>query len=283
MAAVPAVVAIRERDNIIQLAMYAFLAIAVMYTLFKLFGLFKDVGSTIEEKLNELEEDIHDLDPSDAPEKFKQTGKDIWTIIKGTFTGRQNTPEYNDAMARLHYGGHEWEPGSARVDKEGNIHKYGHVVKPGKTKTFAGGTYTETVVSNMVKCQYAGGEVLTKEDCLARKYGFSTYAQFNAWLAGVKAALKAAGKDPSRMSIDQIVKYGRELEKKKEEWKQNPTPVLDAQHKDTLPAYMKKQAGIEAKRWEAVARLYNKERKSKPVPSPPAKILPIRKIPLYAV
>ncbi|AHL23866.1 hypothetical protein [Thermococcus nautili] len=235
------VVVSKDYGRLAEIALYFIAFITIIYALYKLFGLFKDFGGNIEKKLNELKNTLGNLDlnPSDAPEKFKETGKDIVTIITGTLTGKQNTPEYNDAMAHLHYGGHEWEPGSGKVDKAGNIHKYGHVVKPGKTKVFHGGTYTETVVNNMVKCQYAGGEVLTKEDCLARKYGFMTYAQFNAWLEGIKSALKAEGKDPSRMSLDQIVKYGRELEKKKEEWKkQNPdkaTPVLDAYNSGAPP------------------------------------------------
>ncbi|WP_457751046.1 hypothetical protein [Thermococcus sp.] len=212
--------AVKEGEDIAKIAAYAIAAIAIIYALYKLFGLFKDLGRNIEGKLNELKNKLGNLDlnPSDAPGKFKETGEDIWTIIKGTLTGKQNTGEYHKAMTDLHYGGPQWGPGTGfdtSKIKQGILRKYGQDIKPGETKTFAGGTYTETVVSNMVKCKYAGGEVLSKEDCLARKYGFTTYAQFNAWLSGVKAALKAAGKDPSSMSLDQIVKYGRELSKKK--------------------------------------------------------------------
>lgn len=236
--AVPVVV---NRDNvsgILQIVLYFLAFLMILYAMYKLFGLFKDAGKKLEDALNKLKDS---LNPSDAPGKFKQTGEDIATIITGTFTGKQNTPEYNDAMARLHYGGHEYEPGSADVDEEGNIKKYGTTVKPGETKVFHGGTYTETVVNNLVKPPHSS-EPIPKEDALAMKYGFSTYAQFNAWLSGVKAALKAAGKDPSGMSLEQIVKYGRELERKKEEWrKQNPdkaTPTFDTQ-KSTVPAYLK--------------------------------------------
>jgi len=267
--AVPAVIAYSEKDDIIKLAVYAIAAIAILYALYKLFGLFKNVGGDIEKKLNELKNTLGNLDLTDAPEKFKKTGEDIETIVKGTLTGKQNTPKYNDAMARLHYGGHEWEPGSAKVDKEGNIHKYGHVVKPGETKVFHGGTYTETVVSNMVKCDTAGGEVLSKEDCLARKYGFSTYAQFSAWLSGVKAALKAAGKDPSRMTLDQIVKYGRELEKKKSGTAyfaaQGENPVKKNSH---VPAYKPLPANV-AKKLDKVVHPHSLS-KMQPIGGSPA-------------
>jgi hypothetical protein len=227
--------------KLLEIALYFIAFIGIIYALYKLFGLFKDLGKNIEKKVDELKNSLGNLDlnPSDAPEKAKKTGEDIITIVKGTIEGKQNTPEYNKAMADLHYGGYEWEPGSARIDQNYNIHKYGTVVKPGQTKTFTGGTYTETVANNMVKCQYAGGDILPKEDCLARKYGFSTYAQFNAWLSGVKAALKADGKDPSRMNLDRIVEYGRELEKKNREWKkQHPkeaTPVFGAYTSGTIP------------------------------------------------
>lgn len=257
----PAIITFKEQDNLLQLAMYAFLAVAVIYTLYKLFGMFKDVGGNIEKKLNELKNTLGNLNPSDAPGKFKQTGEDIATIIIGTFTGKQNTPEYNDAMARLHYGGHEYEPGSADVDEEGNIKKYGTTVKPGETKVFHGGTYTETVVSNMVKCVYAGGEVLTQEDCFARKYGFMTYAQFNAWLEGVKARLKAMGKDPNAMSIDEIVEWGRKFENEKEKWKkQNPdkaTPVLESWN-STVPSYLKQFELPMEKSDELLKKIYPK-------------------------
>lgn len=228
-----------------EIALYFVAFLAIIYALYKLFGLFKDLGGDLEKKLKDLKNTFRNLDlnPSDAPEKFKQTGEDIVTIVKGTLTGEQNTGAYNKAMTDLHYGGPQWGPGTGfnvSKIKQGIIRKYGQDIKPGQTVTFAGGTYTETDVNNMVKCQYAGGEVLTKEDCLARKYGFKTYAQFNAWLSGVKSALKAEGKDPSNMSLDQIVKYGRELEKKKEEWrKQNPvksTPVLTAYGSGAPPA-----------------------------------------------
>ena len=270
----------RDYAGLLVLMMYLAGFLAIIYVLYKLFGFFKDLGSDLEKKLSKAKEDLqnmfNDLNPSDAPEKFKQTGEDIWTIVKGTLAGKQNTPEYNKAMTDLHYGGAQWQPGNAPSVNWNNpaIKRYGQEVKPGETKVFYGGTYTETDVSNIVKDPWGG--YTTKEDALAHKYGFRTYAQFNAWLAGVKAALKAEGKDPSQMSLDQIVKYGRELERKKEEWKkQNPDkaiPVFDA--RPSIPEYMQKQAEIEAKRWEALARLY-KEKKPKPQPLPPVKILPI--------
>jgi len=229
----------------VEIALYFISFLAIIYALYKLFGLFKNFGGNIEKKLNDLKNTLEDLDlnPSDAPGKFKETGKDIATIITGTLTGKQNTGEYNEAMNRLHYGGPQWGPGTGfdtSKIKQGILKKYGQDIMPGETKVFAGGTYTETVVSNIVEDPWGG--YTTKEEALAHKYGFRTYAQFNAWLEGVKAALKAEGKDPSRMSLDQIVKYGRELEKKKEEWKkQNPdkaTPVFDAQN-STVPGYLK--------------------------------------------
>jgi len=228
----------KDYGRLLEITLYFTAFIAIIYVLYKLFGLFKDIGGDLEKKLNELKDALGNLNPSDAPEKFKETGEDILTIVKGTLTGKQNTGGYNKAMTDLHYGGPQWGPGTGfdtSKIKQGILKKYGQDIMPGETKTFHGGTYTETVVNNMVKCQYAKGEILTKEDCLARKYGFSTYAQFNAWLSGVKAALKASGKDPSGMSIDEIVKFGREMERKKEEWKkQNPDkaiPVFDSYNK----------------------------------------------------
>lgn len=41
----------------------------------------------------------------------------------------------------------------------------------------------------MVKDPWGG--YATREDALAHKYGFVSYANFKAWLEGVKAALKA--------------------------------------------------------------------------------------------
>ncbi|CAI1492060.1 conserved protein of unknown function [Thermococcus nautili] len=283
------VVVSRDYGRLAEIALYFVAFLTIIYALYKLFGLFKDIGGNIEKKLNDLKNTLEDLDlnPSDAPGKFKETGKDVVTIITGTLTGKQNTPEYNDAMARLHYGGHEWEPGSAKVDREGNIHKYGHVVKPDETKVFHGGTYTETVVSNLVKSPYSS-KPIPKEEALALKYGFTSYANFHVWLEGIKAALKAEGKDPSRMSLDQIVKYGRELEKKKEEWKkQNPdkaTPVIDAYNSGAPPG-AKPLPLPEADRLNRILfpdhqRKWTPVLKPKPAPSPPMKILPVRK-PIY--
>ncbi|WP_148882760.1 hypothetical protein [Thermococcus aciditolerans] len=229
MAAPAVVMAYKERDNILQLAMYAFLAIAVLYTLYKLFGMFKEVGEKVEEAKEKVENFMNDLknDLKQAPDKFKQTGEDILTVIT-----KPGTPEGNAAKTRVQYGGAEWGPGTGgKVDrKTGTIRKYGTPVRPGQEVLFDGEWYTNKFVNNLVKSPDSN-EYIPKEDALARKYGFSTYAQFNAWLAGVKAALKAAGKDPSQMSLDQIVRYGRELEKKKEEWrKSNPhkaTPRLE--------------------------------------------------------
>jgi len=237
---VPAVVAYKERGNILQAILDIVAIIAVIYAMYKLFGLFKDFGESLEKKLNELKNTIN---PTDVPEKFKETGEDIWTIIKGTLTGEQNTPDYNKAMANLHYGGPQWGPGTGldtSKTSKGIIRKYGQDIKPGETRTFDGGYYTERVVNNLVKAPDSN-EYIPKEDALARKYGFSTYAQFNAWLSGVKAAARAAGKDPNKMSLDELVEFGRELEKKKEEWKkQNPqtTPRLETQG-DTKRPWMK--------------------------------------------
>ncbi|AIU70205.1 hypothetical protein TEU_07595 [Thermococcus eurythermalis] len=264
--AVPVVV---NRDNvsgILQIVLYFLAFLMILYALYKLFGLFKDLGGNLEKKLNDLKNTLKDLDlnPSDAPGKFKETGEDIWTILKGTFTGEQNTPEYNKAMTDLHYGGPQWGPGTGfdtSKIKQGILKKYGQDIMPGETKVFAGGTYTETVVNNMVKCQYAGGEVLTKEDCLARKYGFMTYAQFNAWLEGVKARLKAMGKDPNAMSIDEIVEWGRKFENEKEKWKkQNPdkaTPVLESWN-NTVPSYLKQFELPMEKSDELLKKIYPK-------------------------
>ncbi|NJE01836.1 hypothetical protein [Thermococcus sp. JdF3] len=234
--AVPAVIAFKERDNIIQLAMYAFLAIAVLYTLYKLFGVFKEVGEKVENFMNNLKNDLEQ-----APEKFTQTGKDLATIVKGTLTGKQNTGEYNEAMTRLHYGGSEWKPGGGgKINrKTGTIRKYGTPVRPGQEVLFDGEWYANRFVNNLVKSPDSN-EYVSREDALARKYGFSTYAQFNAWLSGVKAALKAAGKDPSQMSLDQIVKYGRELERKKEEWKKTHKATARLEpHKDVKRPWLK--------------------------------------------
>lgn len=217
--------------QLLQILLYFISFIAIIYALYKLFGLFKDLGHKVEEWIHNAREI---LDPSDLPNRVEQTARDIETIIKGTITGKQNTPEYNEAMSNLHYGGAEWEPGKVALPKDfhktGEIKKYGTKVKPGETKTFAGGWYTETVVNNVVKCPYAGGELMTKEECLARKYGFSDYANFKAWLDSVKYRLKLEGKDPSSMSLDQLVQWGRKFdaEKKAKEKKQpQPQPTLE--------------------------------------------------------
>ncbi len=201
--------------SILQIVLYFISFLAIIYVLYKMFGMFKDWGKKIEEKLKEAGDY---LNPSDLPEKAKETAEDIGTVAKGVLTGKTNTPEYNTAMSDLHYGGAEWEPGNAKIDRERGIHKYGTTIKPGESKTFAGGTYIETVKNNLVKCPYAGNQLLTKEECLARKYGFDDYAVFSAWLTGVKTALKASGKDPNSMSLDAIVAYGRELKKKQEQY-----------------------------------------------------------------
>jgi len=239
--AVPAIVAYK-RDNVgtvLQIVFYFLAFVFIIYTLYKLFGMFKDIGSKIEEKLNEVS---GYLNPSDLPNKAKKDLNAIETIITGVLTGKTDSPKYNEALSQLHYGGPEWEPGSAPPVNPKNpvLKRYGQEVKPGESKTFAGATYLEKDVNNMVKDPWGG--YATKEDALAHKYGFPTYAQFNAWLEGVKAALKAAGKDPNTMSLDEIVKYGRELERKKEEWKKaNPTkatPKLDVM-KDTKRPWLK--------------------------------------------
>ncbi|KUH34254.1 hypothetical protein APY94_02980 [Thermococcus celericrescens] len=239
--AVPAIVAWKERDNVgtvLQIVLYFLAFVFIIYMMYKMFGMFKDAGKHIEDLAKKAEDFGNDLknDLEQAPEKFRQTGEDIWTMIT-----QPGTPEGNAAKTRVHYGGPEWEPGNAGVDEKGNLHKYGDTVKPGETKTYAGSTYIETVKNTLVKSPYSSKPV-NDLDALAMKYGFSTYAQFNAWLEGVKAALKAAGKDPNQMSLDQIVKYGRELERKKEEWrKKNPdkaTPKLDVM-KDTKRPWLK--------------------------------------------
>ena len=208
--------------SILQIVLYFISFVAIIYVLYKLFGLFKNVGNEAKKKLHDLEETLanvgKDLNPSDLPGKAKQTAEDIGTIVEGVLTGKTNTPEYNTAKTNLQYGGAEYAPGNARIGKEGNIHKYGKVIKPGESKTFAGGTYIETVVNNQVKCPYANNQVLTKEECLARKYGFDDYAVFNAFLEGTKTALKADGKDPNSMSLDAIVAYGKALKKKQEQY-----------------------------------------------------------------
>ena len=213
--ALPAIVAWKEKDNIgtlVQILLYFLAFIFIIYLLYKLFGLFKDAGKHIEDVVHKAKEDLEDLNPSDAPGKFKQTAEDIWTMIT-----KPGTPEGNAAKTRVHYGGPEYAPGNAPPvnPKTGVMKRYGQGVKPGESKTFAGATYIEKDVNNIVKDPTGSGYV-PREDVLAHKYGFSTYAQFNAWLTGVKAALKAEGKDPSQMSLAEIVAYGRELEKKKE-------------------------------------------------------------------
>jgi len=229
--------------QLLQILLYFLSFVAIIYLLYKLFGLFKEAGGKIEKKLKEIGEYVPSPDEvandlKQYPEKLKETAEDVWTIIKGTITGEQNTPEYNEAMSNLHYGGAEWEPGKVALPKDfhktGEIKKHGTKVKPGETKTFAGGWYTETVVNNMVKCPYAGGEVMTKEDCLARKYGFSDYANFKAWLDSVKYRLKLEGKDPSNMSLDQLVQWGRKFEKEKREAeKKNPNLGKEYLTRDT--------------------------------------------------
>ncbi|WP_148267268.1 hypothetical protein [Thermococcus cleftensis] len=291
--AVPAVIAFKERDNIIQLAMYAFLAIVVLYTLYKLFGVFKEVGEKVENFMNDLKNDLEQ-----APEKFTQTGKDISTIAKGTLTGKQNTGEYNEAMTRLHYGGPEWKPGGGGEinRKTGTIRKYGTPVRPGQEVLFDGEWYANRFVNNLVKSPDSN-EYISKEDALARKYGFSTYAQFNAWLSGVKAALKATGKDPSQMSLDQIVKYGRELERKKEEWKKThkATPRLeprkDVKRPWLKPLPLEKQDELLKKVYPRTpgggviiggsTRVPGLNPKPKPILDQPKRVLPVR-VPIFA-
>ena len=223
---------IKEGDRVgtlVQIFLYFMAFIAIIYALYKLFGLFKDAGKHIEEVVHEAKEDLEDLNPSDAPGKFKQTAEDIWTMIT-----KPGTPEGNAAKTRVHYGSPEYAPGNAPPVnwRDPVLKRYGQEVKPSESKTFAGGTYIEKDVNNMVKDPWGG--YTTKEDALAHKYGFSTYAQFNAWLTGVKAALKAKGKDPSQMSLDKIVAYGRELEKKKEAYnKTHGSGTFDAYNSGT--------------------------------------------------
>lgn len=271
--------------TILQIVLYFISFLAIIYVLYKLFGMFKDWGKKIEEKLKEVGEVVN---PSDLPEKAKGTAEDIATIVEGVLTGKTNTPEYNTAKTNLQYGGAEWEPGNAKVDKEGNIHKYGTTIKPGKSKTFAGGTYIEEVHSNLVKCPYAGNQLLTKEECLARKYWFSDYANFSAWLQGVKYRLKIEGKDPSNMSLDQIVAWGRKFDAEKRKHSDSK-PTLGRHEPDechipadkaakmsdeelralyekckrksqsqVVPSYKTNQelGELYGKRWEAVARKY---------------------------
>ncbi|BAD85540.1 hypothetical membrane protein [Thermococcus kodakarensis KOD1] len=239
---VPAVVMVKNRDNIgsiLQIILYFLAFIMIIYTLYKLFGMFKDWGEKIEKKLKQAGEY---LNPSDFSEKAKTNVEATKTIIKGVLEGKTDSPEYNEAMNILHYGGDEWTPGTAPPVNPNNpvLGRYGQQVKPGESKTFHGGYYTETDVNNMVKDPWGG--YATREDALAHKYGFVSYANFKAWLEGVKAALKAEGKDPNAMTLDQLVKYGRELERKKREWeKQNPekaTPTLDVWKPD-VPDHLK--------------------------------------------
>ncbi|WP_054839937.1 hypothetical protein [Thermococcus sp. JCM 11816] len=246
--AVPAVVMVKNRDNIgsiLQIVLYFLAFIMIIYTLYKMFGMFKDWGQKIEDKLKKVGET---LNPSDfPPEKAKENVEATKTIIEGgVLKGKVGSPEYNEAMNILHYGGgDEWTPGGTAPPVNPNnpvLRKYGQPVKPGESKTFHGGYYIETVVNNMVKDPWGGGYA-TREDALAHKYGFGNYANFNAWLEGVKAALRAEGKDPNAMTLDQLVAYGRELEKKKREWeKQNPDkatpPTLDVWNPD-VPDYLK--------------------------------------------
>jgi len=76
---VPAVIAFKERDNLLQLVMYAFLAIAVIYTLYKLFGVFKEAGEKVEEVKSKVTEFFSDTKneveyrvkhPDEAPARF---------------------------------------------------------------------------------------------------------------------------------------------------------------------------------------------------------------------
>jgi len=208
--ALPAIVAWKERDNVgtlVQILLYFLAFVFIVYMMYKLFGMFKEWGQKIENAASELKNELGEM-----PEKFSQTGKDVLTMVT-----KPGTPEGNAAKTRVHYGSPEYAPGNAPPvnPKTGVMKRYGQGVKPGESKTFAGATYIEKDVNNMVKDPTGSGYV-PREDALAHKYGFSTYAQFNAWLTGVKAALKAEGKDPSQMSLAEIVAYGRELEKKKE-------------------------------------------------------------------
>jgi len=221
-----------EAGTLLQILLYFLAFVFIIYMLYKLFGMFKDVGKHIEHVAHEVKDTLEDLNPSDAPEKFKQTAEDIWTMIT-----KPGTPEGNAAKTRVHYGSPEYAPGNAPPVNWKNpvLKRYGQEVKPGESKIFAGGTYIEKDVNNMVKDPWGG--YATKEDALAHKYGFNSYANFNAWLTGVKAALKAEGKDPSQMSLDQIVQYGRELEKKKEEYnKTHGNGTFDAYASGNTPA-----------------------------------------------
>lgn len=235
--AVPVAVTIKDRDNwgsILQIVLY-FIAFAfIIYLLYKLFGIFRDWGSKIEENVKkakeELEEAFEDWDVVGETKKgFEQTGKDVGTIVKGVLTGDTDSPSYNEAITRLHYGSSEYQPGGAgAIDRNTGVQrKYEYEIKPGETAIFHGGHYVETSVSNLVECPYSSKPV-PKEECIALKYGFSSYASLNAWLEGVKAYLKAEGKDPSAMSLDELVQYGKELERRKRE----------LQKKDRLQKYV---------------------------------------------
>lgn len=253
-----------EIGDIVEIIAIVVLIGVILYVLKKFSEILKDVGGNMKEALSRLKDELKDM-----PQKFGSTGKDLLKTIT-----EAGTPEGNEAQINAHYGGYEWAPGTMRASENGAIRRYGYIVNPGETKVFAGGTYTEVVQNNLVNTPY-DSRPIPKEDAIARKYGFLTYAQFNAWLEGVKARLRAEGKDPSRMSLDELVKIGRQYDKQQEEWaKQNPdkaTPVLDAQ--PTIPTYMEKYADIEAKRWEAIAKYYLDP---KPKPSPGDKqILPI--------
>ena len=212
------------------------------------------------------------LNPSDLPNKVTQTVEDVKTIAEGVLKGKTNTPEYNTAMNDLHYGGAEWGPGAGvGLDskfKEGYIKKYGETIKPGESKTFAGGTYLETVVNDQVKCPYANNQVMTKEECLARKYGFDDYAVFSAWLKGVKTALKASGKDPNSMSLDAIVAYGKKLDEQVGKWSREHRDDFTLTTWDNGEYKTNEELGrLWGERWEAIAK-YEKTH-------PPKHVLPV--------
>ena len=183
---------------IAQLVLYLLAGVFIIYLAFKALGLFKDAGKKVEELIKAAQDEL-----SKIPHDFSEEGHDIWTMVR-----HPGSPAANAAKVRVHYGGPEWAPGNVATGKNGTLKKYGQEIKPGESQTFVGSTYIERVVNNQVKDPTGSGYV-TKEDAIAHKYGFRTYAQFNAWLQGVKAALRATGKDPNQMTLDEIVKWGQ--------------------------------------------------------------------------
>ena len=59
--AVPAVIAWKEKDNIIKLITYAFVGVAVLYTLYKLFGAFRSLGERLDKMVEGVKEGLREL------------------------------------------------------------------------------------------------------------------------------------------------------------------------------------------------------------------------------